>query len=173
MTDDVAIIREALNLRSVIAGRPEGDAAMTSALGALDRLVARLEAAEAEKVTPREGMATVYDSDGKYLGCLGIEFWRWLLVRDADQIMRVYAERDAARADAELAESRLRTADAVARVWIVGLMKDELLRAWAHPLSCVRGALAGEKEAVELGCDPDELWMALTTADVEIGRAHV
>lgn len=30
-------------------------------------------------VEPREGMVTVYDSDGQYLGCMGIETWNGLL----------------------------------------------------------------------------------------------
>lgn len=34
---------------------------------------------EREVVEAREGMATVYDDKGRYLGCLGIEFWQWLL----------------------------------------------------------------------------------------------
>lgn len=72
----------------------------------------------------------------------------------ADEIERLWA-----------IEDRLKVADAVARVWIDGLMDDnDLLRMCAHPLSCVRGALAGETEAHELGCKPEELEAALATS---------
>ena len=27
----------------------------------------------------REGMVTVYDHDGRYVGCIGRETWRWLI----------------------------------------------------------------------------------------------
>lgn len=34
-------------------------------------------------VEPREGMVTVYDSDGKYVGCMGAETWQQLLDSEA------------------------------------------------------------------------------------------
>jgi hypothetical protein len=37
-----------------------------------------------QPVEPREGMVTVYDSDGRYVGCMGEETWRRVLSPDAE-----------------------------------------------------------------------------------------
>ena len=66
-----------------------------------------------------------------------------------------------------------RLADAVALVWIRALLDMEGGMRWAaHPLSCVRTALAGETDPVQLGCDPDQRADALASGgDMEKFRA--
>lgn len=60
---------------------------------------------------------------------------------------------------------RIEYAEAVAIVWTNSALGwGDLLgagRTCAHPLSCVRAALAGETEADQLGCTPKELLAAL------------
>jgi len=58
-------------------------------------------------------------------------------------------------------------ADAVARLWIIHMMSDERTRLFAHPLAMVREALAGQREAVQLGCDDRELRLALLIPDLD------
>lgn len=52
---------------------------VAEALDTLDELVRRLDQAERDRVEPREGIVTVYDDQGRYLGCMGIEMWNDLL----------------------------------------------------------------------------------------------
>lgn len=33
----------------------------------------------AAKAVGREGMVTVWDDEGRYLGCMGVRLWEWLL----------------------------------------------------------------------------------------------
>lgn len=33
----------------------------------------------------REGIVTVWDEQGRYVGCMGVELWRWLLTPEADR----------------------------------------------------------------------------------------
>lgn len=68
-------------------------------------------------------------------------------------------------------EEALRYGDAVARLWTVHMLNHEVTRMGAHPLAMVRGALAGETNPVELGCDPAELALALETSDCDDLRA--
>jgi hypothetical protein len=60
---------------------------------------------------------------------------------------------------------RIQYAEAVAIVWINGALEwgDMQMdgRVCAHPLSCVRSALAGETDPGQLGCRPEELAAAL------------
>jgi hypothetical protein len=52
-----------------------------------------LSAREEGKAVPREGMVTVYDHEGRYVGCMGSETWRWLLEHpevDAPALIRAH-----------------------------------------------------------------------------------
>jgi hypothetical protein len=77
-----------------------------------------------EWMEPREGMATVYDDKGRYVGCIGIEFWRWLLGRDERRIMAQYDERYSAeeRTLVEKALKELRSMEG-SRVVAIGYLE--------------------------------------------------
>lgn len=68
---------------------------------------ARARAAEAEAAAlaeGREGMVTAYDHEGRYVGCIGSETWRWLIDHpevDAPALIRAHEMFAQAEAGAE------------------------------------------------------------------------
>lgn len=70
-------IREALLFGDRQGWSPHHSTVWFRALEALDRLQ--------EAHAGREGMVTVFDSEGRYVGCMGVETWQTLLLLQKEE----------------------------------------------------------------------------------------
>lgn len=70
-------------LLTALDGEVEWADEAADAAVALDALEASLDRADAIEWESHEGMVTVYDCDGHYVGCMGNERWLQLLNEDA------------------------------------------------------------------------------------------
>lgn len=75
----------------------------------LDAIEEQLEAAQPlDRSTWREGMVTVYDYDGNYVGCMGRESWDWLLEQGYEKVRGRFEQLEAAQSENRLLREEVR-----------------------------------------------------------------
>lgn len=74
----------------------------------MDALAADLEAATLDRSEWREGIVSVYDYEGNYVGCMGSETWQWTL---SGGIAKLKADLEAAREALENMQARIHGLD--------------------------------------------------------------
>lgn len=79
---DAATVTESLLKLQAWVSKPGSLKWSRDGLDALARLLARLKEHDERS---REGMVTVYDHHGKYVGCMGIERWKHLLADEQQE----------------------------------------------------------------------------------------